>query len=134
MFSHFVLMGSFLLNIRQSYSARSYTHDSIPIWQNECKIHWIIREKRIYLRCVSRLWCIMVLIYANQNVGASVIWFMMELYLRATRSHFESWANHFWGVRTVYMPQTFKSFVFFPFIIIIFPFLKLPDTRGRYFF
>jgi len=128
-------MGTFWLNNCLSYFLRTHTHGTIPIWQKACKIHGIIRVKRrIYLRFVSRLWCIMVLIYANQNVGASVIWFTMELYLRATRSHFESWANHFWGVRTVYMPQTFKSFVFFPFIIIIIPFLKLPDTRGRYFF
>lgn len=61
----------------------SYFSDTIPIWQNAYKIHRIIRAKRrIYLRCVSRLWCIMVLIYANQNVGASVVWFTMELYLR----------------------------------------------------
>lgn len=77
------------------------------------------RKKGMYSRCVPRLWCIMVLIYVNQNVGASVVWFTADLYLRAIRSLFESWANHFWGACTICTPQSFKSFGFFPFIIII---------------
>lgn len=75
-FSHFIVMGSFWLNIRQCYSFEVLCPcHSIPIWQNECKN---TRDNKSEKKNLFTL-CLSPVVYYGSNLCEPECWRLRDL-------------------------------------------------------